>query len=146
MAKKKHKEKAAQEKINLLAGYDDYMNQTYDDIISEIQDMQIIIQREDKRIQKRARKAAKKGDGGYFNITAEKRKVRQRVIGRMENNNFLSRIIEILKELAPIITIIARLICALILSILSIDEVKVNINKDTLRKINTVYSKAMAVM
>lgn len=139
MAKTKLKKKK-----RFLEAYDEMMNDTYDGIISEIQDMQIIIAREDRKIQKRAKKAAKKGKG-YFNVNAEKKKVRHRVIGRMEETNWLQRIFEILQEIAPIIILIARLVSALILSILSIDEVKVNISKDTLGFLNKVYTKAMAV-
>ena len=139
MAKTKLKKKK-----RFLEAYDEMMNDTYDGIISEIQDMQIIIAREDRKIQKRAKKAAKKGKG-YFNVNAEKKKVRYRVIGRMEETNWLQRIFEILQEIAPIIILIARLVSALILSILSIDEVKVNISKDTLGFLNKVYTKAMAV-
>ena len=141
MAKKKKK---TSKKVSILKEYDSMMNETYDSLIEEIQDMQMIIATEDRKIAKRAKKAAKKGKG-YYNATLEKRKVRQHVIGQMEETDWLTRIINILKDIAPIITIIARLVASLILSILSIDEVKVNINKDTLSKLNTVYSKAMVI-
>ena len=60
--KKKKKKEYTVEEISILNEYDDYMNDTYDDIISEIQDMQMIIAVEDKKIMKRAKKAAKKGN------------------------------------------------------------------------------------
>ena len=141
MAKKKKK---TSKKVSVLKEYDNMMNETYDNLIDEIQDMQMIIAAEDRKIAKRAKKAAKKGKG-YYNASAEKRKVRQHVIGQMEETDWLTRIINVLKDIAPIITIIARLVASLILSILSIDEVKVNISKETLSKLNTIYSKAMVI-
>ena len=121
-----------------------YSIDTYDDLLEEIQDMQMIIASEDRKIAKRAKKAAKKGKG-YYNVNLEKRKVRQHVIGKMEETNWLDRIIQILKDIAPIIVVIARLVASLILSVLSVDEVKVNISKETLSKLNNIYSKAMVI-
>lgn len=141
MAKKKKKQN---KKISILKEYDSMMNDTYDDLLEEIQDMQMIIASEDRKIAKRAKKAAKKGKG-YYNVNLEKRKVRQHVIGKMEETNWLDRIIQILKDIAPIIVVIARLVASLILSILSVDEVKVNISKETLSKLNNIYSKAMVI-
>lgn len=142
--KKKKKKEYTAEEISILNEYDNYMNDTYDDIISEIQDMQMIIAVEDKKIMKRAKKAAKKGNK-YYNVTKAKKEVRQHILGKMESSNWFTRILNILKEIAPIITIIARLVAALILSILSIDEVKVNISKQTLETMNNIYSKAMSL-
>ena len=141
MAKKKKKQN---KKISILKEYDSMMNDTYDDLLEEIQDMQMIIASEDRKIAKRAKKAAKKGKG-YYNVNLEKRKVRQHVIGKMEETNGLDRIIQILKDIAPIIVVIARLVASLILSVLSVDEVKVNISKETLSKLNNIYSKAMVI-
>ena len=141
MAKKKKKQN---KKISILKEYDSMMNDTYDDLLEEIQDMQMIIASEDRKIAKRAKKAAKKGKG-YYNVNLEKRKVRQHVIGKMEETNWLDRIIQILKDIAPIIVVIARLVASLILSVLSVDEVKVNISKETLSKLNNIYSKAMVI-
>lgn len=140
MAKKKKETK----KVSILKEYDNMMNDTYDDLLEEIQDMQMIIASEDRKIAKKAKKAAKKGKG-YYNVNQEKRKVRQHVIGKMESTNWMARIMQILKDIAPIITIIARLVASLILSILSVDEVKVNISKATLAKLNNIYSKAMVI-
>ena len=141
MAKKKKKQN---KRISILKEYDSMMNDTYDDLLEEIQDMQMIIASEDRKIAKRAKKAAKKGKG-YYNVNLEKRKVRQHVIGKMEETNWLDRIIQILKDIAPIIVVIARLVASLILSVLSVDEVKVNISKETLSKLNNIYSKAMVI-
>ena len=141
MAKKKKKQN---KKISILKEYDSMMNDTYDDLLEEIQDMQMIIASEDRKIAKRAKKAAKKGKG-YYNVNLEKRKVRQHVIGKMEETNWLDRIIQILKDIAPIIVVIARLVASLILSVLSVDEVTVNISKETLSKLNNIYSKAMVI-
>ena len=57
----------------------------------------------------------------------------------------MKKIIQILKDIAPIIVVIARLVASLILSVLSVDEVKVNISKETLSKLNNIYSKAMVI-
>ena len=53
MAKKKKQNK----KVSILKEYDDMMNETYDDLLEEIQDMQMIIASEDRKIAKRAKKA-----------------------------------------------------------------------------------------
>lgn len=129
--------------VKNLKEIDKYMNQTYDDVLEEIQDMQTLLATEDLRITKKARKAAKKGK--FYDANKERKAVRERVIDQIETTNWIDRITNLLRDIVPIITIIARLVASLILSILNLDCVKTNINKETLQKLNVVYSNAMLI-
>ena len=70
---------------------------------------------------------------------------REKVIRKMEKINLLGRTESCLNDLKPICTIIARLIAALILAILSIDTIKRVIRPDTLAKMGKIYEFAMSV-
>lgn len=140
----KNKKSKQSEQMNILQEYDQMMNTTYDDLLEEIQDMQLIIAMEDRKIMKKAKKSAKKGKN-YYNVNQAKREVRDEVLGKMENTNFLTRIQQVLSDLVPVVKVIARLVASLILSILSIDLVKVNISKPMLEKMNNIYNAAMGM-
>ena len=141
MSKKKKKS------ISILEEVDKSLNQTYDDLMEEIQVMQIKLNQADQKAAKKAkRKAKKKKDqNAYFELEAERREIRKKMLEDMSSNNFLERVQNVLKDLVPIVKIIARMVASLILAILSIDSVKVHIKPETLTKLQNVYNSAMAI-
>ena len=144
MSKKKKKKK----NISILKEVDNQLNKTYDSLIEEIGDMQRAIAIADEKARRKLRKKARKEGlpvDVYYQISDERRKVREEIVGNMETTNFLERIYKVLADIAPIIIIIARLIASLICSILSLDSVKMNISKESLMKLNKVYQLATAV-
>lgn len=142
MSKKKKKKK--EKSISILNEVDKTMGKTYDNIIQEIEDMQMQLYIADQKARKKAKKKMRK-DPNYFSNSEERMKARKEVIESMEGKNFLERIEKTLKEVAPIIVVISRLVASLILSILSLDIVKINIKPETLNRLKNVYQLAIAV-
>lgn len=142
MGKKKKKNKKS---ISILNEVDKSLNGTYDNLLEEIQDMQLKLAYADNLARKQAKKLAKKKGGTYYDYGKLRKEARMEVVGNMESKNFLERAMKFLQDITPIVVVIGRLIASLILSILSIDSVKMNIKPDTLTKMNNVYTKAMAL-
>jgi hypothetical protein len=63
----------------------------------------------------------------------------------MEKTNFLGRIEDTLKKLVPCVILIAWLVAALIVAILSVEPIKRIIKPEMLNKLNSVYKVAMAI-
>ena len=146
--KKKNKNhKKAKKSILLLSEIDTSMDTKYESLIEEIQDIQLRINLADAKAMKKQRKKMIRNDMGVipYYISKEKVKAREKAIADMEKSNFFGRIEDTLKGLVPCVILIARLVAALILSILSIEPIKKIIKPSTLEKMNTVYKLAMAV-
>lgn len=143
---KNKKKKTSQKGISILKEVDKTLNGTYDDLMEEIEDMQLQLYLADQKARKKIKKKYKgdKSNREHQYIT-EQRKVREEVVNKMMGNNFLERIQKVLNDIAPIIIVIARLVATLILSILSLDIVKVHIKPEYLKKMNFVYEKAMSI-
>ena len=120
------------------------MGKTYDNIIQEIEDMQLQLYIADQKARKKAKKKMRK-DPNYFKNSEERMKARREIIETMEGKNFFDRIEKVLKDIAPIVVLISRLVASLILSILSLDVVKMNIKPETLGKMKNVYQLAVSV-
>ena len=101
-------------------------------------------------IKKAAKKIAKKKRASkkdFYDANELRTKVRKEIIEEsFEKKGLLDRITSTLQDMGPIVVIIERLIASLISCILSIDIVKVMVKPETLKKMDTVYKKAMAVM
>lgn len=138
-SKKKNKKKS----ISILAEVDKNLDHSYDNLMEEIQDMQIRLNIADQKARKQAKK--KKNAKYFYDTNVNRSTTRKTILQEMENSNFLERMEHMLKDIAPIIVIIARLVASLILAILSLDIVKVNIKPNTLSKMNQVYQKAMSL-
>ena len=142
MSKKKNKKTKG---LNMLKEIDKNLDRTYDNLKEEIEAMQIKLAEADMKALKKIKKMEKKGKGDAKEYVKIKADARNEVISGMESSNFLDRVYKALNEIAPIITVIARLVASLILSILSLDIVKKNISEKTMKSIDTVYKKAMAI-
>lgn len=142
MAKKKKKKKSSS--VSILKEIDKSISGTYDDLMTEIQEMQARLAAADMKARKQAKKKAKKNPTMY-NYEKLRRDARTQIISDMEGNNFLARIQNALNDIAPIIVVIARLVASLICALLSLTSVKVNIKPEVLAKLNNVYTKAMSI-
>lgn len=150
MSKKKKSSK--KKNISSLQLMDDAMNETYDDLTYEIRTLQTKLYMADREAEKKIRKRKKKNKykrGEDFKFDSDikeiRRKAREEVLRDMEGTNLLDRVRGVLNDLVPIVVVVARLVASLILSILSLDFVKVNIKPTTLNKLNGVYQKAMSI-
>lgn len=140
--KKKQKKKEA-ESISILEGIDSTLDGTYRSVKDEIEYYQLLIAQADAKAEKKARKKMRKKNTLY--TQDYKKEGRIRVINEMEGNNFLSKIEESLTGTGTVIVIIARLVVALILSILSFEPIKACIKPSTMKKIDAIYKMAMSI-
>lgn len=138
MGKNKKKKK---KETGILYNVDMSLNSQYEGIKDEIEFLQEELKRADKKGKKKAKKKMKKGGFYPYHYELE---AREKVIRKMEKSDLLSRTESCLNDLKPICTIIARLIAALILAILSIDAIKTMIRPDTLAKMGKIYEFAMS--
>ena len=141
MSKKKKKKK--QKKDNLLFEVDNSLNSQYLGIKDEIEFLQMEWDRARIKCKKKAKKKMKKS--GEFYPYEFEMKERKKLIKKMEDSNLLSRTQICLEDFKPICLIIARLIAALIVAILSLDAIKVYLKPETLSKMSKVYELAMSV-
>jgi len=148
MGKKKNKKsKKTQKSIMLLSEIDTTMNGTYDSLIEEIQEFQLKLNIADAKAMEKQRKKLIRQDMGVipYYVSKDKVKAREKVLKQMEATNFLGRIEETLHKLVPCVVLIARLVAALIIAILSVEPIKKVINPTTLNRLDTVYKVAMAI-
>ena len=148
MSKKKSKKnKKTQKSIMLLSEIDTSMNGTYESLIEEIQAIQLRINIADAKAMEKQRKKMIRQDMGVipYYISKDKVKAREKALKQMEETNFFGRIEDTFKKLVPCVVLIARLVAALIISILSIEPIKRIIKPTTLDKMNSVYKVAMSI-
>lgn len=146
-SKKNKKNKKTTKSILLLSEIDTSMNGTYDSLIEEIQEIQLRINLADSKAMEKQRKKMIRQDMGVipYYVSKDKVKVREKALKQMEESNFFCRVEETFKKLVPCVVLIARLVAALIISILSIEPIKKVIKPATLEKMNSVYKVAMAI-
>lgn len=125
---------------SLIYQIDECLDEKYKNLLEEITFMQADIDRAERKARKKALKEMKKGNT-FYDMNIETR-VRRDVIRNMEGSDFLTRCMNVLEELKPVCMIIARLVMALIVSILSISSVGYRIKPDTLNKMHSVYNMA----
>ena len=143
MAKKKKKYQSTNQKGGLLNNVDESMNRQYQNIIADIEDIQYEIYLEDMKANKKMRKKMKKGKGGFYNSASIS--VREKAVKKLKNKGILDFILDIIEDIKPIVIVIARLIGALICSILSLDIVKEHIGGKTLKKMQKIYKTCMSI-
>ena len=140
MSKKKKKK---QKKEKILYEVDNSLNAQYMGLKDEIEYLQMEWDRTRAKCKKKAKKKMKK-NGGFYPYEYEM-KERKKLIKKMEDSNLFSRTESCLEDLRPICLIIARLIAALIVAILSIDAIKLYLKPETMEKMTRVYELAMSV-
>lgn len=143
MAKKNKKHKSTNHKGGMLLSVDESMNQQYQNIIADIEDIQYEIYLEDKKANKKMRKKVKKGKGGFYNSASVS--VREKAVKKLKKKGILDFVLDIIEDIKPIVIVIARLIGALICSILSLDIVKEHIGAKTLHKMQKIYKTCMSI-
>lgn len=144
MAKKKKKKKHE----SVLDTLDYEIEQQYADIIRDIEEIQYEVYLADKKQKKKNKKKAKKkygrSDAGFL-IESGDVKSRINAVYKLTDETFSERLLSTLNDIKPIVVIIARLTCALICAILSIDAVKANLTMSSLDMINKIYTTCLSI-
>lgn len=146
MSKKKKKKKVDKSLI-MLKSIDKTMNKNYSDLIDEINDYQRRLDKYDKKaIDKQRKKLVKQKMGivPYY-VSKDRLRIRQEMIEEMEKEDLFKRIEKTFSTIIPIVTIIARLVAALILSIFSFEPIIHCIKPETFSTMKKIYDIAMAI-
>lgn len=145
--KKNNKNKKTQKSIMLLSEIDTSLNGTYGSLIEEIQEIQLRINIADAKAMEKQRKKMIRADMGVipYYVSKDKVKVREKALKQMEKSNFFGRVEDTFKKLVPCVILIARLVAALIVAILSIEPIKQIISPALLKRMNSIYTTAMAI-
>lgn len=147
MGKKKNKEKIVKKSILLLSEIDESLNTKHDSLIEEIQEIQLRINIADAKAMEKQRKKMIRNDMGVipYYVAKDKVKIREKALKEMERSNFFGRIEESFKKLVPCVVLIARLVAALIIAILSVEPIKQIISPSLLKRMNSIYNIAMSI-
>ena len=126
--------------------FDSKLDKQYAEIISDIEDMQYEIYKADKKKKKKKKKKMQKGLLPFYEESLTKsKKARIKAAHQLTSDDFFKLVKNLLNDLKPIVVIIARLVAMLITAILSMDVVKANIGKQTLKKMDSLYKICLQV-
>ena len=129
---------------SILDGIDMKLSRQHEAIIRDIEEIQYEIQRADKKKAKKAKKKLKNGKIGFYEVRSSKARIH--AAKRLTSSDVVSVIKNILMDIKPIMVLLARLVAAIICSILSMDIVKRNIGKTTLGALESLYNLCMGVI
>lgn len=151
MSKKKKKHKKKQKDFYQNSIFDvsagkskKDLNKDFKRTLKDIESMQISLYEADKKQNRKERKKINKKEAEFY-TNMNSIKCRKKMAKKWEKEGFLDYIIELLHQISPLVQILAKAVCILILSFLSIDAIKSAISPDTLKKIAKVYDVAMAL-
>jgi hypothetical protein len=116
--------------------------------MGEIEDIQSEFINVDMAAKKRAKKHAKGNKALEKKLYKEDKKrleARAKVLAQMQNGDFTDRTLILLKDVGPMVVIMARLVASVVLSIMSIDAVKVKSDPSTVGKLKKIYDICMGI-
>lgn len=146
MGKKKNKKKQKKSCI-LLSEFDTSLNGRYDSLVDEIGEIQRKLSIADAKAEEKQRKKMIRQEMGVipYYVSKDKVKAREKALKKMEETDLLTRIENSFKQMVPCIVIIARLVAALIVAILSFEPFRRLIKPVMMDRLNVVYKLAMAI-
>ena len=130
----------------MLSGVDKTIDKSYNSLLDEIRKYQLDIKISDVEAEKRQRKRLKK-DLGVIPYYCRKEQVeaRKKVLAEMEAKKTFDRIELAFKNIVPIVIVIAKLVAALVTSILGLKTSMGYINPTTLNRLNIIKGMASAI-
>lgn len=130
----------------MLSGVDKTIDKSYNSLLDEIRRYQLDIKLSDVEAEKKQRKRLKKELGVIpYYCRKEQVEARKRVLEEMEAKKTFDRIELAFKNIVPVVVIIAKLVAALITSILGLKTSMGYINPTTLNRLNIIKSMASAI-
>jgi hypothetical protein len=142
----KKKKKKPSKSIMLLNELDKSLETAHESLVKEIEETQRRLAESDARALKKQRKKLRKEMGVIpYYVSRDRVKAREEAIKRMESTKMLDRVEMTLKQLGPIVVIVARLIATLILSIFSIEPIRRIVSPETVKRMDSIYKIAMSI-
>lgn len=112
--------------------------------LHNIEAMQMELYEADKKANRKERKKINKKQSEFY-TSMESIKCRQKMAKQWEKEGWLDKMINLLHTISPYIKILAKGLCLLIVSFLSLDIVKEKIKPKTLQKITTLFNVASSI-
>lgn len=130
----------------MLSGVDKTIDKSYNSLLDEIRKYQLDIKISDVEAEKRQRKRLKK-DLGVIPYYCRKEQVeaRKKVLAEMEAKKTFDRIELAFKNIVPVVIVIAKLVAALVTSILGLKTSMGYINPTTLNRLSIIKGMASAI-
>lgn len=132
------KSETTKKQISVLTEIDKSLDQSWDSLKEEIEEMQIRIAIADREADRKMRKQLKKNPNMIVN-NKKKISIRNQILNEMEESSFLDRVVEAVKIITPAIVVVARLVATLIQMILSVEPIRRMISPGLLSKLQRVY-------
>lgn len=130
----------------MLSGVDKTIDKSYKSLLDEIKQYQLDIKVSDVEAEEKQRKKLKKELGVIpYYFRKEQVKSRKKVLEEMEARKTFDRIELAFKNIVPIVKAIAKLVAALVTSILGFKTAMGYINPTTLNRLNTIKCMASAI-
>lgn len=150
MSKKKHKKK--HQKGDYKNGIFDVsagkskkdLNKDFKRTLKDIEEMQISLYEADKKQNRKERKKINKKEAEFYTGMSSI-KCRKKIAKKWEKRGFLDYVIELLHQISPLVQILAKAVCVLIISFLSVDAIKLAISPNTLNKLAKLFDIAISV-
>jgi hypothetical protein len=145
--KKNKKIKKTQKSIMLLSEIDETLNGKYATLQEEIEAIQKKLLREDEKAIRKERLKLIRSEMGVipYYVSKERVKIREKALKEMERTNMLGRIEDMFKSFVPCLILIARLVAALIVALLSFTPFQRIISPGLLNRLNSIYKFAISV-
>lgn len=130
----------------MLSGVDKTIDKSYNSLLDEIKKYQLDIKVSDIEAEKKQRKRLKKELGVIpYHCRKEQVEARKKVLQEMEAKKTFDRIELAFKNIVPIVIVIAKLVAALVTSILGLKTSMGYINPTTLNHLNVIKGMASAI-
>ena len=130
----------------MLSGVDKTIDKSYNSLLDEIKKYQLDIKVSDVEAEKKQRKRLKKELGVIpYYCRKEQVEARKKVLEEMEAKKTFDRIELAFKNIVPVIIEIAKLVAALVTSILGFKTAMGYINPTTLNRLKIIKSMASAI-
>ena len=122
------------------------LNKDFKHTLNEIQQYQMELYEADKKSNKKLKNKKKINKKEYsFYTDMESIKKRKKMAKDWEKSGFLDRILDMIENASPFIKLIAKALCMLIITFLSLDVIKKKISPTVLSKITKVFDIAIAL-
>lgn len=130
----------------MLSGVDKTIDKSYNSLLDEIKKYQLDIKVSDIEAEKKQRERLKKEVGVIpYYFRKEQVKARKKVLQEMEARKTFDRIELAFKNIVPIVIVIAKLVAALVTSILGLKTSMGYINPTTLNRLNAIKGMASVI-
>lgn len=135
---------AKEKRVSILDGIDTALNKQFEEIVRDIEELQFQIDKADRKKAKKAKKKMKKGKVMFYDPKSKKARIR--AANHITSEEVFGSIMNFLRDTKPIVVLLARLVAAIILAILSLDVVKRHISKQALGRMREMFDACVGIV